>query len=102
MPERIIVLFPMPRSALKDWTRDPRITEEARKSQKLRTVIDVIQNPRFWLHLAELSDTISPTQTDHTHIGDVRGRWDATVLQITGARPADPLTSTSLTSLTSR
>jgi len=71
-------------TALKDWTRDPRITEEARKSQKLRTVINFIQNPRFWLHLAELSDTISPiykhqvmAQTDHAHVGYVRGRWDA-------------------------
>jgi hypothetical protein len=34
-------------TTLKDWTRDPRITEEARKSQKLRTVIDFIQNPSF-------------------------------------------------------
>jgi hypothetical protein len=33
-------------AALKDWTRDPRITEEARESQKLRTVIGFIQNPR--------------------------------------------------------
>jgi hypothetical protein len=69
-------------AALKDWTRDPRITGEARKSQELRTVISLIQNPRFWLHLAELSDAISPTykhqvmaQTDHAHIGYVRGRW---------------------------
>src|SRR5207248_6231488 len=38
----------------------------------------------FGLHLAELSDTISPiykhqvmAQTDHVHIGYVRGRWDA-------------------------
>ena len=69
--------------ALRAFTTDARM-ESVRKSEgRLENVIKTIQSRLFWFQIAELEEIVTPisnaqilAQTDHAHLGYVKGRWD--------------------------
>jgi hypothetical protein len=69
--------------ALRAFTTDTRIEGLRKTEGRLENVIKTIQNRLFWLQIAELEEIVTPitnaqdlAQTDHAHLGYVKGRWD--------------------------
>ena len=69
--------------ALKAWATDHCIISEEKPSERAQQVVKSISSHLFWLQLSELEEIITPihihqleAQTDRSHIGYVRGRWD--------------------------
>jgi hypothetical protein len=69
--------------ALRAFTTDTRIEDTIKKEGRLANVIKTIQSRLFWFALADLEEIITPiveaqveAQTDRSHLGYVKGRWD--------------------------
>jgi hypothetical protein len=69
--------------ALRAFTTDTRIEGVIKSEGRLTNVVNTIQSRLFWFLLADLEDIITPitnaqleAQTDRSHLGYVKGRWD--------------------------
>jgi Protein of unknown function (DUF 659) len=69
--------------ALRAFTTDTRIEDTIKKEGRLANVVETIQSRLFWFLLADLEEIITPisnaqveAQTDRSHLGYVKGRWD--------------------------
>jgi hypothetical protein len=69
--------------ALRAFTTDPRMQDNLKNEKRLQSVVKTIQSHFFWLQLAQLKEIITPiaeaqvqAQTDRSHLGYIRGRWD--------------------------
>ena len=69
--------------ALRAFTTDTRVEGLSKSEGRLENVIKSIQSRLFWLQIAELEEIVTPiadaqvlAQTDHAHLGYVKGRWN--------------------------
>lgn len=69
--------------ALRVFSTEPRVQAELHASARAQRVAKSLASHLFWLQLAQLEEIITPiheaqieAQSDHAHIGYVRGRWD--------------------------